>query len=550
MSKGGNKSRSFSIFLLKSDVKAPADALKAGHALKDTIKGEGLPEGAVLYVLDTDPRPIWWAGYFGLAAKLEQMSKGALVFLPVKGRWFALSFGHVSHYLDDEKYEHDFGLRVTLNAVDPELIRSTDILQPSGAKRQRIQLPAPGDLTLFDFDQDSTILKSLTGKVKDPALKDLCRNITGAANVRISTDKASGDLSTVCATLLDLYGKNTFATSFPALLNVSPVRDPAIAKVLNGKLIDAVHAKDDSVVLTVPEIQDFNSNFGVSYAGAGSGKVSDDADIDDYFQYLDDHDQDSAALTLDDLKKHRLLVTNEDGSITHADYKILRCLLFDTDNNGVAYHLREGQWYEVKQSFIDDLKAYLDPKIALTTLPDYNHASEGAYNLAAATAARLCLDTESIAPAGQKAVEPCDLFEVVGTAAVLHHIKLKTLSGSLSHLFNQGVNSVWLIRDEPKAKAKLKALITDKTPAGADAAFHKPLDADKMKVVFGVVTTKVPADKSKNLPLFSRISLRRAFKDLQVMGIEAELCFIPDRSPPKPAKTKTRKPRAKKVATP
>lgn len=547
MSKGGNKSRSFSIFLLKSDVKAPADALKAGHALVDTIKGDGLPEGAVLYVLDTGPRPIWWAGYFGLTAKLEQMSKGALVFLTVKGRWFALSFGHVGHYLDDEKYEHDFGLRVTLNAVDPDLIRSTDILQPSGAKRQRIQLPAPGDLTLFDFDQDSTILKSLTGKVKDPALKDLCRNITGAANVRISTDKASGDLAAVCTTLLDLYGEKTYTTSFPALLNVSPVRDPAISKELNGKLINAIQAKDDGVVLTVPEIQDFNSNFGVSYAGVGRGKVSDDADISDYFQYLDDHSQDPTALTLDDLKKHQLLITNEDGSQTHADYKILRCLLFDTDHNGVSYHLREGQWYEVKQSFIADPKAYLDPKIVATTLPDYNHTSESAYNKAAATAARLCLDTENIAPAGQKAVEPCDLFEVVGGAAILHHIKLKTLSGSLSHLFNQGVNSIWLIRDEPKAKIKLKTLLTSKAPAGADAAFHKPLDDDKMKVVFGVVTTKVPSNKSKNLPLFSRISLRRAFKDLQVMGIDAELCFITDKSPPKPAKAKTR---AKKAVTP
>jgi uncharacterized protein (TIGR04141 family) len=550
MSKGSNKSRSFSIFLLKSDVKVPADALKAGHALKDTIKGEGLPEGAVLYVLDTDPRPIWWAGYFGLAAKLEQMSKGALVFLPVKDRWFALSFGHVGHYLDDENYEHDFGLRVTLNAVDPDLIRSTDILQPSGAKRQRIQLPAPGDLTLFDFDQDSTILKSLTGKVKDPALKDLCRNITGAANVRISTDKASGDLTAVCATLLDLYGQNTYATSFPALLNVSPVRDPAIMKVLNGKLIDAVHAKDDGVVLTVPEIQDFNSNFGVSYAGTGSGKVSDDADIEDYFQYLADHDQDPTALALDELKKHRLLVTNEDGSITHADYKILRCLLFDTDHNGVAYHLREGQWYEVKQSFIDDLKAYLDPKIVATTLPNYNHGSEGAYNKAAAAAARLCLDMTSIAPAGQKAVEPCDLFEVVDGTAVLHHVKLKTLSGPLSHLFNQGVNSVWLLGEEPRAMTKMKALLTDAAAPGTAGNFHQPLDDNKLKVVFGVVTTKDPTKKSANLPLFSRISLRRAFKDLSVMRIEAELCFIPDDSPPKPPKPKARKPRAKKAAKP
>lgn len=45
----------------------------------------------------------------------------------------------------------------------------------------------------------------------------------------------------------------------------------------------------------------------------------------------------------------------------------------------------------------------------------------------------MCLDASSISPAGQKAVEPCDLFEVINGAAVLHHIKLKTqmLAGAL-----------------------------------------------------------------------------------------------------------------------
>ena len=153
-------------------------------------------------------------------------------------------------------------------------------------------------------------------------LKELCRNITGAANVRISTDKASGDLSDVCATLLELYGKDTYTTTFPALLNVSPVRDPVITKVLNGKLIDAVHAGDEHLTLTVPEIQDFNANFGISYAGAGVAKAWDDANLDDYFQYLADHGQDPADLTLDDLKKHEMLITNDDGSQTHKRYPV------------------------------------------------------------------------------------------------------------------------------------------------------------------------------------------------------------------------------------
>jgi uncharacterized protein (TIGR04141 family) len=550
MSKGDRKSRSFSIYLLKVDVKDPGDALDGDHPLKADFKGDKLPEGAALYVLDAPQLAPWWQGYFGVKGNLDQVFKGALVFIPVKGRLFALSFGHVSHHLRDTAYEHDFGLRVTLNAVDPDLIKSTDILQPSGAKRQRIQLPAAGDLTLFDFDQDSTILKSLTGKVKDPEHQKLFRNVTGAANVRLNTAQAPDDLGALCAMLLDLYGRDTYIKTFPALLNVSPVRDPGIIDGLNTKLVDAIRANDDGVVLTIPEIQDFNSNFGVSYAGAGPGKLHDDADIADYRQYLVDAGKDPGALTLDDLKRQRLLVTNDDGSQTIKPYTILRCLLFDADLAGQTFHLREGQWYRVEPTFIAKLKAYLDPRIAATTLPDYAHADEGAYNKAAATHARLCLDTESIAPAGQKDVEPCDLFEVVGEAAVFHHVKRKTLSGPLSHLFNQGVNAVWLVRDEPEAMTRLKTLLTVKAPAGSASAFHQPLDDNRLKVVFGVVTPKDPAKKSDNLPLFSRISLMRAFRDLTVMGIGAELCFILDKSPPAPPKKKARKPRSKKPSAP
>ena len=84
------KSRSFSIYLLKGGHNA-TNALREDHALEDDIGAQGLPAGATLFVLDSEPRPPWWKPYFGIEKNLTQVNKGALVFLPVGDRCFALS---------------------------------------------------------------------------------------------------------------------------------------------------------------------------------------------------------------------------------------------------------------------------------------------------------------------------------------------------------------------------------------------------------------------------------------------------------------------------
>src|SRR5260370_42453906 len=96
--KGGrrSKSRLFSIYLLKEDYDA-SNALKDEHELEEGVVAEALPEDASLFVLDNDPYPPWWKDYFGIKKTLNQVTKGALVFLLVKKRCFALSFGHVAH---------------------------------------------------------------------------------------------------------------------------------------------------------------------------------------------------------------------------------------------------------------------------------------------------------------------------------------------------------------------------------------------------------------------------------------------------------------------
>ena len=108
--------------------------------------------GSSIYILDNMPTAPWWKSYFQLDLELRQAGKGALVFLPAGNRYFALSFGHVYHNLKDQAYEHDFGLKVTLNCIDPNELKSTDTLEPGAARRLRTQLPVGSDLNRLSIN--------------------------------------------------------------------------------------------------------------------------------------------------------------------------------------------------------------------------------------------------------------------------------------------------------------------------------------------------------------------------------------------------------------
>jgi uncharacterized protein (TIGR04141 family) len=452
------RSRSFSIYLLKLGFDA-TNALEDDHPLEEDFEATSLPAGATLYVLDAAPRPPWWRGYFGIQEELTQVTKGALVFLPTGGRCFALSFGHVSHNLCEESFEYDFGLRVTLNCLDPGKLKSTDTLDPGAAKRRRTQLPTESELTLFDFDRDSTILRRLTGKVKDEH-KELFRHATGGANLRISTDIGPGQLDALSAKLLALYLSEDYKTAFPDIQNLVPVRDPAQLEALSDRLIDAFRARDPALNITVPELVNYQDNVFVAFSGAGSSLVYDDVYIGRYYHYLDASSVDLDDMEIDDLRRHALVLTDEDG---HGQdrFSIFKSLLFDTALPGAAgetFHLCEGEWYKVDDNYIARLTAYLDPRCGVSHLPAYAHANEGEYNTAAAAAVGwVCLDRTSIAPAGQAGVEPCDILVEQDELATFCHIKVSTLSAQLSHLFNQGANAIGRVPGSGVAEAEQAA---------------------------------------------------------------------------------------------
>jgi uncharacterized protein (TIGR04141 family) len=288
-----------------------------------------------------------------------------------------------------------------------------------------------------------------------------------------------------------------------------------------------------------------------SFSGSGQSLRYPDVFIDKYYEYLEGNHRPLGNLMYEQLSTHRLKLTDDEGKVRR-NYAIVNCFIFDTalDSATESFHLSEGNWYKVENSYIARIRTSLDPLCFDLNLPPYKHESESHYNkgVAAGDDAFVCLDESNVGPRGQTAIEPCDLYSADGDCAVFHHVKRSTVSAKLSHLFNQGVNAIELIRLEPACYQKLRGLILEKASSRAGGALLGALDGQKFRVVFGIVTHKDKANKSKNLPLFSRISLMRTARTLKLESTECRYGFIHDQSPPMVGVKKTRKPRTKKAA--
>ena len=537
-----SKSRPFSIYLLKTEYHA-GNSLVEDHKLTEVSTGT-MPEGASLFILDGRPSDPWWKSYFGVQMVLKQASKSALLFLPVDDRCFALSFGHAHHSLRDESFEYDFGLRVTLNCVDPKELKSTDTLDPGVALRRRTQLPIGSELTYFDFDGNSAILKSLTGKVL-PEFQEFFANVTGSSSLTIRSNVAANGLLALCRRLLGFYNSQNYRTTFPDIENIVPLKDPAVIDRLREKLMEGIRAKSDGLFLTVPDMVDYrDQGYMASFSGAGSSLNHEDIFITRFYEYLEAHEQALEDLSYVQLCGYGLVLADEEGNIRKR-YSLVNCLIFDTelDNQTQTFHLTEGKWYRVENSYITKLSEALDPLWTDILLPQFAHDSEGHYNeaIAADDEAFICLDMQNIGPPGQTRIEPCDLYSVDGEFAVFHHIKRSTVSAQLSHLFNQGNNSIELIKLEETCLNCLRELITERTTAATSDAFLGPLAGKRYRVVFGIVTHKDRTKKSENLPLFSRVSLMRIARSLRLKDTQCMFGFINDRSEKKDGVPKKRK---------
>lgn len=518
------KTRTFSIYLLKEGVTV-ANALKENHGLSILdSNGSVLDElNITIYLSEARTTPPWWKAYLRLEQDLNQRQEGALVFIPCciedTTRIFVLTFGMTYHKLQEGSYEYDFGLRTTLNAIDPTKIKSTETVQPDNAKRQRMQSPTADTLSFFDFNRDQNIIKTLAGKVQ-PEYSEWFKSATGVNSIRITSSVKVESLPQLCRELYDLYNSDNYRQTFPDLFNITPVKDPSVKQDLENALIDSYNEENhENLIITIPEMLDpLWNTFKYTYQRRDSPELSEHnvLRLKELLPRVD---------SIEQFKEAKLKILDEEQNPIKS-YPIEECFVFDCIYETKHYHFCDGSWYCVDEGYIQRIERKLEQGIRQAGdygLPSYQHQNEGEYNTAVSeyNSSYVCLDRSSIAPVGQTPIEPCDLLRLNNQGLELFHIKLGTKSAMLSHLFNQGIVSMDLLLSEESSRRNLKERLNN------EEAYNVAIDSKTFSVIFGIVTHREIQNGVRLLPLFSKISLYRVVRGLETRRIEWSLVFIP-----------------------
>ena len=518
-----------SIRLLKDGVE-PADALRDGVELEDWPK----IEGAKIALDSMGGNPPKWSSFLGLSEdekkKVKNNTAYGLVFLQTSGRWFAVSFGMGHVKLDPSRFVQDFGLRVVLNSVDEEQLKSADVRTPDeNTLSRRSQTSRGSDQTAFAIDVERDIIRGLAGTPKD---KDFATRVAGSDALSMDRRLKVADLPKACDDALSVYAKDDYKNHFGWVDQIKHVREAALLEKLDtaaaAKLEAVIGGADpDGLHLAFPIIYDPEKGACIRYKGFRSKLVFPDFDLSGYLAAL--QEQGVTSFTADDLGKHVVHEVDDKGKDCGKSWKIGECLVLEAEVDGHTYVLSGGRWYQVAKDYAQELLQFFDelPREELPdALPDEN---EEKYNkrLKKDVPELLCLDRKLIKPTGwTTTVEACDFLD---KDSRIIHVKDKTSSSRLSHLFNQGTVSGRILIVDGAARDFVRGKISEVEAETGQADFADiiPTAASNFlsrdyTIVYAVIGT---GDVPK-LPFFSLVTLRQAVRDLKALGYKAAFAWI------------------------
>ncbi|HCR1275786.1 TPA: TIGR04141 family sporadically distributed protein [Pseudomonas aeruginosa] len=521
----GKKYRHLNIFLKKPEVtyNGFADLLAADKDVVGYETASNLDLNGVLYVKRaTEKKPNWSDIADEIAgqtvADIGNKSSSTVLFIRVDNDVFAIAFGYGRHLIDLSFFVQDFGLKTALNTLDHESLRSVDIHtlddQPVQKKSQATR---DSEISVFGIDISKDILRAVTGTPKTGVE---FKNISGGdAMFSFGIEMEIGDLTDIARTLKSQYQKNDYKTNFLWVDNVRKVKEKSQIDHFDAILLAAIKARDSNLVLTLPEIEKWDSIAGFSFTRTKSNQTP-TISTDLYLANID-----ASKVSIESIKRDQLHVFDiHDNEFSHSIYK---CIYYEVSEANKTTIIFGGTWYEIDNSFMARTNASLT-QIAVSPLrfpqihtwEERNKSkieAEGDYNIRAAQAHSYYLLDKRLIKSNKStsSVELCDLLT---SAKQFIHVKhRKGGSAGLSHLFAQGsVAAEILLGDRDFRKSARKVLAT----FGNAARDLVPIDNFKSsdyEVVFLILGDE-PTTVKDNLPFFSKVNLVRAYDNLSQRG--------------------------------
>lgn len=466
-----------------------------------------------------------WATYLdpavdGGVQDLQSSSASGLLLLQVDGHTYGLTFGYARSFLDQAKIERRFGLKVALNLIDERQIRSLDTKKfDEMVVSTNTQTSRTTELPTFGVDILRDILRAVTGVAPEGSGY---KSLSGADALVLGVDKPVTDLPALLRDVHSHYTATKYLTSFDWVDQLAEVKDPALVDALDGQLVDQLKAADTSTThMAMPENLDWGDIEHFLIVPTRK-KTYDELDLD---EYLAQKATDAATLTVARLKSRKVSVKFLRSADPDTRWSVYQCLVSEQRHGGLLYALIEGRWFAIADSLVKQVDTAIGAiPLASVALPEgFPGESEGDYNAraAAASADLTLLDKKLVAPDGSTTrIEFCDLLSTDGSVV---HVKRKSRSSTLSHLFAQGhvsaeamVDST--LRDQVRSAIQSAAGTNDATgwlelvPPSTES-----VDRDKVTITFAVIANS-KATGVEWLPFFSRLTLMQTVRDLNRLG--------------------------------
>lgn len=531
MSQGARTQR-LTLLLLKESVGSFSDALRNPGALKRVALKAAIPyEGEFWYSQPKMQTPAWQCFVQPALASplngLTSSSVSAVLFVRAEERIFAFTFGYGRNLLKPDCYELGFGLRVALNRIHHERLRSLDLRTYEDIMvATRKQTSRSAELGAFGLDVSRDLLRAVTG---EPDETTFARHLSGADALTFTARITVDQLGDKCKQLLEAYQDDRYKEYFDWVDHLGEVRDPNVVRALNDRLLKALKSRDtEKLHLATPEVIDWESVECFRITGTRRREY-DDLDIDEYLDALGNTKRQQ--LTVQKLKSYEVSVRWTPNAQFQKLWSLFNCIVWEVRDNARLYALVEGRWFEIEKSFAERVSTFVKsiPAPRKQLPPAGTKEREEKYNkrVAEADKSLICLDGVLVKPEDAATrIEFCDLLS---DQKQLIYVKRKTRSATLSHLFAQGAVAAQVFLQDGAARKQMRDELAKMTK---NAKFvnlipdepTRPSPPD-YEILYAIISKPVN-NWPDALPFFSQVNLMQNARLLRGLGYQVALQHV------------------------
>ncbi|HWM92271.1 MAG TPA: DUF6119 family protein [Thermoanaerobaculia bacterium] len=460
---------------------------------------------------------------FRNAEEIFNQSNSFVFVLRIDQRLFVLTHGQGYLALNPSLTVPGFGLRIALNAVDPQKVRSTESrnLRETATLKQLV-LSRPSSLDQFEVSFNRELLYRLEGGLGRP---EIGTRIRGSASCGVATRVTFEQLGDWCRGLLKVQAEKT-PPSMERADWLRRVTDPKLVEHLDRLLDDALQApagEAEALHLSPANIREYNQVEKYRLRNAHGDIIEiDDLDIALVLSHLDE------LISVDEAPTAISLIgVNAEGEEVIAQ-SLGSAVVFETTYEGDRYlHTPEG-WVYINPSLVNWVNQQLSILASPPEdyrLPDWpEDADEGKYNSEVAVKDSLtyfCLDKKLVTVEGRSRIEVCDL--ITRTGDLIHVKEFTHSSQAISHLVAQAEGSSALLLNDRRYREGIHKQLTGDWKKLIHLDRTSPRDHQVVLGIGAPRARRIP----DSLPFLSKQSLLRAIESLSIQGFRTFVCHIP-----------------------